>query len=792
MKPLFKLTALSTALLVIAGCGDDSSSELSSSGQYEAHIQAALDRDTSIIFTLQGSDASVPLPSYTLMNTVDGTLDLPTNGDDSLSNPAAAMSTMDGWSTSMPITLSFSGAGLPDGILTSGIHLVELTEGLTGSPQPKAVLQQGIDYIVVGNSTSDSLSIVFQGKELNSSSEYILAVTSDIDDEGGEPIGTSSSYAALKSTRTVYSEEPLKTLQAVTQGTEALFSAVGVDADSIIYSTWFSTQSVGETFFATKGATALGLAQGNLGAIWKDAANPNNVDLTAAYTLQFTSSEDYATALTADTNFTTYFDSQSPVDLKQTLQGLYLQSGNQVTVSKGVVMLPHYLEQGDDWSSQPFVSAMPSLAIVSNALADPQEQANIGAQLVAAGVDTTMLATELTEQAKLIGLELTKSDGTVLDADRFITRYAPVPKIKSLQAVEFLLFTPTGDADDWPVAIYQHGITSAKENAYFMAANIAQQGIAVIAIDMPLHGSRSLDAERSANADVTAYLNLSNIPVARDNFRQSVLDILGLRAALSYSKQAMLLEASPLANVNLVTSPPTMVGHSLGGMVAISTVANANRSLGTPSADALFNFSGLAAKNAGGHIVELLLGSDSYGNLIKHNVALAASTDYQGFTQSFCVNFTESECFTAFTQAAPEAIPALEAGFNQFAYATQTVLDSIDPFTNASYLLENPIPMYFSQVADDDTVPNNVPNRGFAGTEPLTAKLGLTVIDSASTTPTESNFIRFSDVSAHSTFVFPQDPALADQVAHAAMTTHMVDFIQDGTLDFPISPTTLE
>ncbi|MGR5542973.1 VolA/Pla-1 family phospholipase, partial [Vibrio campbellii] len=86
-----------------------------------------------------------------------------------------------------------------------------------------------------------------------------------------------------------------------------------------------------------------------------------------------------------------------------------------------------------------------------------------------------------------------------------------------------------------------------------------QQGIAVIAIDMPLHGSRSLDAERSANADVTAYLNLSNIPVARDNFRQSVLDILGLRAALSYSKQAMLLEASPLANVDLVTSPPTMV-----------------------------------------------------------------------------------------------------------------------------------------------------------------------------------------------------------------------------------------
>ncbi|WP_264876210.1 VolA/Pla-1 family phospholipase [Vibrio agarivorans] len=791
MNHFIKLSAISAGLL-LAGCGDDTSSELPSSAELESHIQQALERDTTIEFTLLGSDAAVPLPSYTLMNTIDGTLDLPTNGDDSLSNPAAAMSTMDGWSTSMPINLSFTGAGLSDGIVPSGVHLVELTEGLTGQPTPKNILQQNVDFVVVSDSATDSLTIVLQGKELNPSSEYILAVTNEVADENGEPVGTSSSYATLKSDSRTYTDEPFATLQAVTQGTEALFSAVGVDADSIIYSTWFSTQSVGETFFATKGATALGLAQGNLGAIWKDAANPNNVDLTAAYTLQFTSSEDYATALAADTNFTTYFDSQSSIDLKQTLQGLYLQSGNQVTVSKGVVMLPHYLEQGEDWSSQPFVSAMPSLAIVSNALADPQEQANIGAQLVAAGVDTTMLATELTEQAKLIGLELTKSDGTVLDADRFITRYAPVPKIKSLQAVEFLLFTPSGDADDWPVAIYQHGITSAKENAYFMAANIAQQGIAVIAIDMPLHGSRSLDAERSANADVTAYLNLSNIPVARDNFRQSVLDILGLRAALSYSKQAMLLEASPLANVDLVTSPPTMVGHSLGGMVAISTVANANRSLGTPSADALFNFSGLAAKNSGGHIVELLLGSDSYGNLIKHNVALAASTDYQGFTQSFCVNLTESECFTAFTQAAPEAIQALEAGFNQFAYATQTVLDSIDPFTNASYLLENPIPMYFSQVAGDDTVPNNVPNRGFAGTEPLAAKLGLTVIDSASTTPTDSNFIRFSDVSTHSTFVFPQDPTLADQAAHAVMTTHMVDFIQDGTLDLPISPTTLE
>ncbi|MDR9827412.1 alpha/beta fold hydrolase [Vibrio sp. FNV 38] len=791
MNHLFKLSLLSTALMLI-GCGDDSSSEIANDSPYESYIQESLAAETAIAFTLQGTEATVPLPSYTLMNTVDGTLDLPTDGDDSLTNPAAAMSTMDGWSTSMPITLSFSGLGLADGIVPSGVYLIELTEGLTGTPRPKAILTQNTDFVVMSNADSDSLSIILQNKELNASSEYILAVTNEVTDINGESVGTSGSYASLKTQQTTYTAEPLKTLQAVTQGTEALFTAVGVDSETIIYSTWFSTQSVGETFFATKGATALGLSQGDLSVIWKGSANPNNVDLTSAYVMQFSSSQDYASALASDINFTTYFDSASSVDLAATLQFLYSSTPDTVTVSKGTVMLPHYLEQDESWDSQPFESAMPSLAIVSNALTDPEQQATIGGQLVQAGVDTGLLATELTEQAKLIGLDLTKTDGSTLDPDRLITRYSPIPKIKSLQPVEFILFTPTGVAADWPIAIYQHGITSAKENAYFNATKLAQQGIAVLAIDMPLHGSRSLDAERSANADITAYINLTNIPVARDNFRQSVLDLLGLRAALSYTQAAGFLASTPLAKIDLVNRPPTLLGHSLGGMVAISTVANANRTLGSPTADELFNFSGLSANNSGGQIVELLLGSGSYGALIKHNIALAASTDYQGFVSTFCTNLSESECFTTFETNVPEALPALEAGFNQFAYATQTVLDSIDPYTNATYLLDNDTPIYLSQVKDDNTVPNSVENRGFAGTEPLALKLGLATLDSSNTTPNNRNFIRFSDVSAHSTFVFPQDAQQLDANAHEAMLTQAVDFIQDGVLNFPIDSTVLE
>ena len=115
---------------------------------------------------------------------------------------------------------------------------------------------------------------------------------------------------------------------------------------------------------------------------------------------------------------------------------------------------------------------MPSLAKVSNALSDSAEQANMAAQLVTAGIDTSVLATSQTEQLKLIGLNLTLADGSALDSERVITKYSPVPQVKSLEAVEFLLFTPNG-SDPTNVVIYQHGITSAKENAYAFAYNLA-------------------------------------------------------------------------------------------------------------------------------------------------------------------------------------------------------------------------------------------------------------------------------------------------------------------------------
>ncbi|MGL6056425.1 MAG: VolA/Pla-1 family phospholipase, partial [Vibrio metschnikovii] len=199
MKKLLKISLLCSALW-LAGCGDDMQSSGAPTISYEPHIAKALTRETQIKFQLSGANPSVPLPSYALMNPQDGTLNLPTDGDNSPSNPRVAMNQLDGWSTTMPLYLDFTGGSLDTGPVTAGIYLVELTDSMTGSPLPKSNSESGyfVEVKAFGDAVSNKIAI-YPTKPLNPASNYILAITSEVKDAQGEPIGTSSSYATLKS-----------------------------------------------------------------------------------------------------------------------------------------------------------------------------------------------------------------------------------------------------------------------------------------------------------------------------------------------------------------------------------------------------------------------------------------------------------------------------------------------------------------------------------------------------------------------------------------------------------------
>ncbi|EKF9989367.1 lipase [Vibrio cholerae] len=789
MKQVIKLSLLCSALW-LAGCGDETnSSGASTEVVYESYIQQALQRDTTIKFALSGKDANVPLPSFALMNAKDGTLEIPSGSNTSGSNPLVAMGQVDGWPITMPLFLDFKGAGLADGEIYSGIYLYELTDSMTGSPSIKTKLTNGSDYTAISSATSGKILIVPK-KALNASSEYILAVTSEVSDANGNPVGTSASYAALKSKNKIYSEGDIATLQKVTQGVEKIFQLSGVDETQIVYSTWFSTQSVSNTLFATRGATASAFANGSnqLETVWKQTG----LGLDTAYTMQLGTPVDFVTALTNDTNFSNYIGADKKAAVITAFNTLPTVS---VDVTKGTVRLPYYLETGSNWNTQPFESAMPSLAKIKAAMADSKEQLTIGSQLLAAEIDTSKLATDASEQLKLMGLTLTKSDGTALDPERYITRYSPVPKVKSVQDVPFLLFTPAGAAPT-DIVIYQHGVTSAKENAYAFAKNLVDQGLAVIAIDLPLHGERSLDSTRSANSDPLAYINLTYLAVARDNLRQSILDVLGLRAALTLSQP--LFTGTPLSGINVGTgSKVRMLGHSLGGIVGTSAIAESNKTLGSTAADAMYSFSGAAIQNSGGQISNLLLGSEYFGPQIKHNVALSASTEYKGFADAQCASLDDSTCYKSFERSATEEQRAqVTSGFQMFSYAAQTLLDTIDPYSVVSTKLNNgglTTPLYFSEVDADSVVPNKVSNPTgslvylspqFAGTEPLATLLGLTTVNAGQPAPNATkSFVQFNSTAKHSTFVAPQDAGYADLAHHTEMQTETADFLVNDSLD---------
>lgn len=64
--------------------------------------------------------------------------------------------------------------------------------------------------------------------------------------------------------------------QAITHATENEFAQVGVDKSKIIFSSWFTTASVGDVLFAAKSATALAIQNG-AESVWKGTAKAENI-----------------------------------------------------------------------------------------------------------------------------------------------------------------------------------------------------------------------------------------------------------------------------------------------------------------------------------------------------------------------------------------------------------------------------------------------------------------------------------------------------------------------------------
>ncbi|MCG7489487.1 lipase [Vibrio sp. Of14-4] len=690
-----KKNILSLAVLLataaLTACGDGKGS---SGTEPEAYIAESLSRSTSIRTVLSGPKAHVALNNNLLFDPNTGRLNIPVpeDEDQSILNPKVAMNYADGFSTSMPIYIAVDGRGFGAGVpVIEGVSLFNVNTS--------SKLTYGVDFVA---STLKDQIIIVPRKPFEPSSNYVLVLTNQIKDMQNEPIGMSGSYAGLKSH--TYTQGKLAQAQQLMQKQEQVAQAGGIDPQTIVYSSMFTTGSVGNVMTET----AKELLKLKTADTANFRANPDNLDLTDAYSLTLTGdsdgknvqpfsvgleaveafkkpakegNSDKSNEVNAVTTEETSIASDSKKD-KKPHQGELFKAAfkhyydrtdsttdlERVNVTKGTVKLPYFLETGANFNTTPFEPANPEASAV--------------------------------------------------------TRYSPLPKIKSLQEVKFILFTPKQDVLNGldggnlkGLVIYQHGVTSIKEDAYSFAADLVNKGLAVIAIDHPIHGERMVNGAVKAHTDdATPYLNLAALPVARDNMRQSVLDILGLRLALEGQYLDILPDGVVLSsgdNVNtdsalkLESASIKFLGHSLGGILGNTAMAIANK---TGASE--YQFGSAVFAKSGGHIAELLFASETFGPLIKHNLN-KSNLGYQDYVSGVCEKekptpLKEGECYNHFATANKEAAKLIEKTLVPYKIIAQTLIDTVDPHSVVSAgLYPNDLPTLLIQVENDDTVPNH-------------------------------------------------------------------------------------
>lgn len=791
-----KLIYAAVVSAMLAGCGgsDDNKGDTSSYLDY----------------LLTGSNAV--RPSALAARASDGTLKFSTETAD-LSNPVSAMSTLDGWSTTqaiqiVPVTSSGIQVQAPAqaefAASVAPLYLLELSfDSAALRPNGvKKVLTYGVDFVVAA--AAGKLNLVPM-KPLNPSSYYMIVATDSLKDSNGNAVKAGSDYGNYKNN--VGSNAQEQTINGLIALQEGLFkAATGVSTDHVIFSDWFGTQSGADVLVAVKGAAASVLKADpvtlDAAKLWKQDAK-GNTSLPGTYTIA---------SLDSGTAFLAKLDAEQflPQEQKDAIAtafgpGAPLNPIAQATkVYTGTVKLPYFLASPatagswDKAKTQSWHGAIPSLYAIANALKASDSEVIAG--LVGAGVDPALLATLiadptrqaelLAEASKLIGVTLT-SGGKPLDAEQNIGRFNPLPMLEEVQSVPMRIFAKDALNTITDVIIYQHGVTSVKENAYALALGQIYAGmqagkkVALVVIDHPLHGERGFALSGSmatvtTSDNPTPYLNLSYLTVARDNLKQSVADLLGLRLAVGLANAKGAIGTAGSLKVHFL-------GHSLGAISGTNLLAVANQPIGNAQADALFKFDTGGLAMPGGGIAPLLLNSPTFGPTIKMGVLTSGSAELKAGFTAYAPN-----CKTAVpTCFVNEFLPSLSttqqaaaaSTLQSYSFAAQSVLDSADPI-NLGRGIQSSFPLFATEIVgdgalslSDQVIPNSIASAPLGGTEPLFKVLALQPL--TATGAASHNAARFV-AGGHSSLLAPDENFDPSGDVTTEMQSQFASFFMSG------------
>jgi Pla-1/cef family extracellular lipase len=337
----------------------------------------------------------------------------------------------------------------------------------------------------------------------------------------------------------------------------------------------------------------------------------------------------------------------------------------------------------------------------------------------------------------------------------------------------------------WPVAILVHGITSTKEQMLPITGILSTFGIATIAIDQPLHGSRGFDLNgdgideiNTSTVSTLHYVNLGSMLSMRDNTRQSTADLLGLRLGMNFLGGAD-VNGNP---IKIDSSKVHLLGHSLGGIYGMNAVGLANTAL-NEQIDGLFKITSTSLAMPGLMLANFGLDSPAFEGLAKSNLTLQLSPDFAAaVAANLPADYSQAQLsgfyFAFYDALTVEQKATLDAGFAQFTFAAQTVTDSGDPIAYVQALAATQTPTHFIEVVgdgadnlSDQTVTNTAPFTPMGGTEPAIALLGLPAI---SETTAGSGAVRF--VHGHHSSIL--NPLATDASPDAALSARATQEMQ--------------
>ena len=791
MRKLTISLAVASALGLTA-CDDTTLADVQeeSSSQLAANNQTAAAIASQIKVVWDPANQVISVPNDLVFSSTDLTLGVESFNDDGTvdwGNPTNALGALDGWGLQNPFTVALKYAPTSVKIdpvsLAAGVAIYEV-KSIPNFTDPNCLdtsragqlcsadgqLQYGIDFIA--QMSGDNIAIV-PLKPLKPSTTYALALTNDIKDTNGNPLGASSTWASverdlatqpivlpsLSASELNATQAGIRQLQTLVNNYEDTLEQLGADGEKVVYTQVFTTQSAG-----VAGTDPLQITK-----------------LLNAQTLAAKQAADPASAATPIAQITTDVrDSEgnvimpnAPVTVAMALAGQGLISPNPADPNYALfsaaklygaqIEVPYYLDIKNPLTGR-WEAACDSLITMNGT---SQEQI--------AGATPGMNHGLCQQIPSPLGGGFTDLG---IDTQRHLTKFNPVPATKSMETIPVQITVPDVNAANlvrpaigldanlekpaggWPVVIMQHGITSKKEDMLALTGMLAASGFATVAIDHPLHGARRVVMGEGENevivsateTSATHYLNLSSLLTGRDNLRQSAADGLKLRLAVN----TMIDFSNPQAPDFRVFNPTQVyyVGHSLGAITGTLMTAVANTPANTGNAEldaqvnAAYKINASVLSNPGSSIGNFLLESQNFSPLVKASVTYGLGNELTELLQANIADLAttiqmnlgsetpSSACQAAYASVAAGQLPSqgdalicayqelertadatqaaqLQAGFAQFTFAAQAAIEAGDP-TNYSQLLKatgTPVLM-FETVGDGELNPSDtvIPN----------------------------------------------------------------------------------